>query len=80
MNTDNQQLPLETVAKQLQTTTLNLLLHIKRGLLTATEEQGQWYVSTADLKDFLARAQPLKPGVICASSGCGKGCGSCAED
>ena len=72
-------LPLETVAQQLGTTPLNVLMHIKRRLLVAEDRDGQWYVDPASLAALrldkggvdksLCRSQ-------CAASG---GCKSCGD-
>jgi hypothetical protein len=80
MNSDNKTLTLDAVARRLQTTRLNLLLQIKHGLLPATEHHGDWSIREEDLQAFLTRAQKAEPGTLCASSGCGSGCGSCAKE
>ena len=80
LNSATGTLTLDAVARRLQTTRLNLLLHIKHGLLPATEHQGDWSIREEDLQAFLARTQTAEPGALCASSGCGNGCGSCAKD
>ena len=74
----NKHIPLEVAASKAHATTLNLLLHIKRGLLAAEERNGRWFISEADLNDFIADNR--KPGEICVHNSCGKGCGSCTED
>ncbi len=71
-------LPLEAAAKQLGTTPLNVLMHIKRQLLVAEDRDGQWYVDPASLSALqlnqggadksLCRSQ-------CAASGGCKSCG-----
>lgn len=70
-------LPLDAAARQLGTTPLNLLMHIKRRLLVAEDRDGQWYVDPVSLAALqfdkggadksLCRSQ-------CAASG---GCKSC---
>ena len=76
----NKQIPLNIAALKAHTTTLNLLMHIKRGLLPAAEEQGQWLISEADLDAFIAGNRKADPSELCVHSHCAKGCGSCAED
>jgi hypothetical protein len=72
------QLSLEAAAQRLGTTPLNVLMHIKRRLLTAEERDGAWYVDPASLAALqleqggadksLCRSQ-------CAASGGCKSCG-----
>jgi len=70
--------PIEDVAERLETTRLNVLMHLKRGLLQGEAQPGGWVVSRASLESFLATAEADRPGVICRS-GCAKAgaCGSC---
>jgi len=79
MSTSNH-IPLDVAARKTHTTTLNLLMHIKRGLLPATEDQGQWCINEADLNTFIADNRKAEPGELGIHSGCGKGCGSCTEE
>lgn len=73
-------IPLDIAAEKSHTTTINLLLHIKRGLLPADELQGRWFISEADLNAFIADNRKAEPGELGIHSGCGKGCGSCGEE
>ncbi len=73
-------LPLEEAAAQLATTPLNVLMHIKRGVLAGVETTDGWEIMAASLAALLQqRAEGAAP-VVCAS-GCSKagGCGSCAD-
>lgn len=70
---------LDIAAEKSHTTTINLLMHIKRGLLPADEQQGRWFINEADLNAFIAERRKANPGEICVHKGCGKGCGSCDE-
>lgn len=79
MNNDKS-IPLDRAAKQAQTTTLNLLMHVKKGLLPADEHGGQWFVSSTDLNSFINESRRAEPGELCARNTCGKGCGSCSEE
>ncbi|MFO7765687.1 MAG: hypothetical protein R6V33_04585 [Pelovirga sp.] len=76
----NKQIPLEIAAGKAGTTTLNLLMHIKRGLLSAAEHQGCWFINEAELNAFIADKRKADSADLCVHSGCGKGCGSCAEE
>lgn len=68
------------VAKILNTTPLNILMHIKRGLLAGHEEAGVWMVEQKSLDMFLATNGNAKSDDVCASGcakkhACGGGCG-----
>jgi hypothetical protein len=71
-------LPLQVAAERLGTTPLNVLMHIKRQLLTAEERDGQWYVDAASLQALQASqgttAKSLCRSQCAASGGC-KSCG-----
>jgi hypothetical protein len=75
-----QMMPLSDAAKVMQTTPLNVLMHIKRGLLKGVEEKGQWMVDHESMKALLAKTGGGKADDVC-SSGCDKkhacvgGCG-----
>jgi len=77
MNTEDLGLSIKLVAQQLQTTELNVLMHIKRGFLEGLEKGGNWYVSESSLNKFLSTDKQNTDSVICTSSHCGHGCGSC---
>ncbi len=72
-------IPLNIAAEKSHTTTLNLLMHIKRGLLPAEERDGRWFISEVDLNAFIAENRKAEPGGICVHNSCGKGCGSRSE-
>lgn len=71
-------LPLQAAAQRLGTTPLNVLMHIKRQLLTAEERDGQWHVEVASLQALQAAqgatAKSLCRSQCAASGGC-KSCG-----
>lgn len=67
--------PISTAAKALQTTELNILMHIKRGKLSGIEKNGQWYLSRQSFDDFLACGNHAAADVISATHHCGHGCG-----
>ncbi len=75
-----QMMPLSDAAKVMQTTPLNVLMHIKRGLLKGVEEKGQWFVNPESLEALLARTGGSKADNVCSSgcdkkNSCGGGCG-----
>lgn len=72
-------IPLDEVAQALETTPLNVLMHIKRGLLEGFEDENGWSVSGESLMLLLARKGRSKTDVIC-ESGCGHagGCSGCS--
>jgi len=76
METQSDLLPISTVAEQLNTTPLNVLMHIKRGLLNGLEVNGAWYVPAAALEKYLLQAGGAAHGSLCKSS-CKHSCSSC---
>jgi hypothetical protein len=77
MNETESTIALTDVAVQLQTTPLNVLMHIKRGLLAATEVDSVWMIERESLQAFVEKHDGQKANDIC-SSGCNKAhsCGS----
>ena len=71
-------LPIEEAAKELGTTVLSVLMHIKRKLLVAREVDGVWLVSRESLEDFCRDGQGRASLELCRSA-CAKGghCSSC---
>lgn len=71
------QIPINEVAELLQTTPLNVLMHIKRGKLIGTEEEGTWSVDSQSLAAFRAVREGADK-TLCRS-GCSRtgGCASC---
>lgn len=75
----NTWLPLVSAAEQLGSTPLNVLMHIKRGLLVGREGAAGWLVDADSLGALLARRQAGAAPTVCRS-GCGKparSCGNC---
>jgi len=75
-----QMMLLSDAAKVMQTTPLNVLMHIKRGLLKGVEEKGQWLVNHKSLEALLAKTGGSKADNVCSSgcdkeNACGGGCG-----
>jgi len=69
---------IEDVAKALETTELNVLMHIKRKLLAAQEADGVWQVTRESLEHFLRTGKDRQGVELCRSS-CAKkgGCTTC---
>lgn len=70
---------LAQAAEALGSTPLNVLMHIKRGLLTGQERAGDWQVDPESVATLLRRRQEGNLSAVCRS-GCAKqagGCGSC---
>jgi len=70
---------LEETAKILQTTPLNILMHIKRGLLKGTEDDGQWLIERASIDALMEKTGGRKADHVCTSGcarqhACGGGC------
>ncbi len=75
-----QMIPLSDAAKVMQTTPLNVLMHIKRGLLKGVEEKGRWLVNPESMEALLAKTGGSKADNVCSSgcdkkNACGGGCG-----
>lgn len=67
-------------AEKLGSTPLNVLMHIKRGLLLGVERDGGWLVESASLEALILKRKDGKVPDVCRS-GCARhagGCGSCA--
>jgi hypothetical protein len=72
-----ERLPLADVAALMNTTPLNVLMHIKRGLLQGIEEHGDWLVERDSLDALLQRTGGSRAENVCAAGCAGKhGCGS----
>jgi hypothetical protein len=69
----------EAAAQVIGTTELNVLMHIKRGLLEGREEDGAWYVTGESLAAFRRKSGGGKAQVVCKTGCAAKkgGCGSC---
>lgn len=73
-------LPLVRAAELLGGTPLNVLMHVRRGLLVGVEEDGGWLVEPGSLAALLQKRHDEGVPAVCIS-GCGKkpgGCGNCA--
>jgi len=70
-------IPVEEAARRLQTTQLNVLMHLKRGLLQGVEEDGAWQIDAQSLVELQAKTGGTKAEGVC-SSGCSRkhSCGS----
>lgn len=72
-------LPITEVATKMNTTALNVLMHIKRGLLQAVEQDGVWMIDVQSLEKLLAKTGGGKDAELCASAcakkrACAGGC------
>jgi hypothetical protein len=73
---DTGKVSLNEAASRLQSTPLNVLMHIKRKLLSAEEIDGNWFVDSASLEGFLSSRQDAPKENLCQSS-CAHKCPSC---
>lgn len=65
------------VATTMKTTSMSVMMHIKRGLLAGEEVDGIWYVPADSLASYLSEAGGAAHGSLCKSkSHCGHGCSS----
>lgn len=77
---NEQMLPIVEAARLLHSTPMNVLMHIKKGLLVGVETNIGWEVSRDSLKALMDRTGYAKPGSVCSSGcakkhACGGGCG-----
>ena len=75
MTTDSELLPIQAVAERLKTTPLNVLMHIKRGLLEGQEVDGAWFVPAPALAAYLETEDEAAHGSLCKQH-CQHGCKS----
>ena len=77
MTTQVEKLTVTEVATSMRTTPLNVMMHIKRGLLAGEEIDGTWYVPADSLASYLSDANRGSNGSVCkAKSHCAGGCSS----
>lgn len=72
-------IPLEEAARALNTTPLNVLMRVKRGLLQGSEVEGVWMVDGQSLAALLQATGGSQATAVCASgcrkkTACGGGC------
>ena len=72
-----EKISLDEAAARLESTPLNVLMHIKRDLLTGEEIDGSWFIDVASLENFLASRADSPRENVCQSS-CSHKCPSCA--
>jgi len=77
--TKEEMVPAAEAAKAMQTTVLNVMMHIKRKLLEGREIDGAWYVGSASLAALLAEKGGKSEPLVCRSGCAAKkgGCSSC---
>jgi hypothetical protein len=76
MEPSTEKLAIAAVAAVLKTTNLNVMMHIKRGLLKAEEIEGRWYVAADSLAEYQSQTAGLASAQLCRSS-CSHGCSTC---
>lgn len=72
-------IPLEEAARALNSTPLNILMHVKRGLLQGGEVEGLWMIDSQSLAALLQVSGDGQASGVCASgcskkTACGGGC------
>ncbi len=72
-------LPILFVAEKMNTTPLNVLMHIKRGMLQGIENDGTWVIDRQSLETLMAKTGGSKAENVCAGGcakkhACGGGC------
>lgn len=77
MTTEVEKLTVDEVATTMKTTSMSVMMHIKRGLLAGEEIDGVWYVPADSLANYLSEAGGAAHGSLCkGKSHCGQGCSS----
>jgi len=72
-----EKLSIAEVATAMKTTSLNVMMHIKRGLLVGEEIDGVWYIPADSLASYLSQPERGSNVSVCkAKSHCGSGCSS----
>lgn len=72
-------IPVQDVAKALETTELSVLMHVKRGILKGEEVEGKWFITRESLEAHLNSGDVKNTGSLCKSScSSASGCGTCA--
>lgn len=72
---ENSLLPISEAANQMKSTDLNVLMHVKRGLIKGVEIDGDWFIDKTSLAEFIA-SHAGKADVCEKKHHCGSGCGS----
>lgn len=67
-------MPIDSVARKLETTKLNVLMYIKRGILDGYENDGSWYITESSFYKYLV-SDELKNTQVCATKSCSHSCG-----
>ncbi|MBW2450875.1 MAG: hypothetical protein JRE16_07510 [Deltaproteobacteria bacterium] len=79
MQSTQDKISLASAAKLMNTTPLNVLMHIKRGLLVGEENEGTWLIDRQSLEQLLSTTGGKKVDDVCATGcnkrhTCGQGC------
>lgn len=69
----------ESVATELGTTKLNILMHLKKGILTGEERDGVWLVTSESVEEYKLSHPGERADSLCTSgckkaSACSGGC------
>ena len=70
METKIELISADDAAAQLNTTPLNILMHIKRGLLKGQECEGTWFVLSDSLERFMIDNGAGKSNQVCKKKTC----------
>ena len=76
MTNESKNMTVAAAAEMLKTTSLSVMMHIKRGLIAGEEVDGSWYVAADSLAVYLSQADDAARGSLCKSS-CKHGCSTC---
>ncbi len=76
MTLSTDRLTVAEVAKTMKTTEINVMMHIKKQLISAEEIDGTWFVAKGSLMSYLDKTDRPQPNNLCKSS-CKRGCSGC---
>ncbi len=70
--------PVAEAAEAMETTQLNVMMHLKRRLLDGCEVDDAWFVKRQSLESYLTQHNSGERPMVCADKKCpSTGCGSC---
>jgi hypothetical protein len=68
-------IPIEEAAEHMETTELNVLMHVKRGLIKGEETEGEWYINADSLAEFQEKnGKKVKVHISKKCGSCNGGC------
>lgn len=69
-------LTVAAAAEAMKTTSMSVMMHVKRGLIAGEEIDGNWYIAADSIALYLNNSGDAARGSLCKSS-CKHGCSTC---